>query len=702
MHWILRRKVNFKNTLIKADHDKVGTFEISLRKKSVLLPAYILTGALSDMCPVKRRERVPTFVMRCARAPRLSFINAARYQRGWEITLQHKVSQRTSQIPDISLLLLCSLEIGCHVTPGIVAALERPTVLVEKGGWGWEWSKVERTACGTALMAPDRVTVAALRAQKRGSDKGYFVTSIKCPLLPPQFRPVPTSPQCSRVLRAPSGTVAFTRRVSRPLVCSHHKHPVRRRLAISRHRPFSALMFLAALDFTQLPHSAIWLPQKTDCRPSNRCDFIGSWVIAQKFLQMPQGGGGGEGGAVTLARSAVNHSQLPGDGLRTGLPRGTGGSSLTTTPRAESAHSARTPCERETISAFEVQKRGDDKGDAATHIKCGIATTHRTLNWRAVFYVVIKVKYKHLRNRGGVVVRLLASHLGEPGSIPGGVAPGILACENRAGLCPWSAGFLALLRIHLTSPSSALKTLMPRKWWMAEWWMAEDSCYASTVLAPKYHAFQYVSKTRLVHTNKRMHDYTNTVGSELFCLTFAQSIQRLRALNYSECVRVLQRENTRNENRKKPHRIVGIPKEKPGAVVNPLLPASYTHTLAEDTFIWLPPQIEFTPLFDPTTRNEATRVVNVCYWFYCLQGVSDKRRSSEHVKLTHACMPLTLLLNYNDPEMYSVRFWTTETDIDHNAVVVKRLQSETCADTRKPDDKQINPDVHYQDFSMRG
>ncbi|KAJ8885946.1 hypothetical protein PR048_012152 [Dryococelus australis] len=38
----------------------------------------------------------------------------------------------------------------------------------------------------------------------------------------------------------------------------------------------------------------------------------------------------------------------------------------------------------------------------------------------------------------GVMVRLLASRLGEPGSIPGGVAPRFLARGNRAGQCRWS------------------------------------------------------------------------------------------------------------------------------------------------------------------------------------------------------------------------------------------------------------------------
>ncbi|KAJ8892322.1 hypothetical protein PR048_004902 [Dryococelus australis] len=49
---------------------------------------------------------------------------------------------------------------------------------------------------------------------------------------------------------------------------------------------------------------------------------------------------------------------------------------------------------------------------------------------------------KNRRDRGSEVVRLLASCLGEPGSIPSGVTPQIFACENCAGRCRWSAGFL--------------------------------------------------------------------------------------------------------------------------------------------------------------------------------------------------------------------------------------------------------------------
>ncbi|KAJ8890863.1 hypothetical protein PR048_010372 [Dryococelus australis] len=74
---------------------------------------------------------------------------------------------------------------------------------------------------------------------------------------------------------------------------------------------------------------------------------------------------------------------------------------------------------------------------------------------------------------GGVVVRLLASHLGEAGSIRGGVAPGF----SHVGIVPdYFAGrwvfsgiscsprpfVLALLRVpHLASPSPAFKTMMP-------------------------------------------------------------------------------------------------------------------------------------------------------------------------------------------------------------------------------------------------
>ncbi|KAJ8880273.1 hypothetical protein PR048_016739 [Dryococelus australis] len=51
------------------------------------------------------------------------------------------------------------------------------------------------------------------------------------------------------------------------------------------------------------------------------------------------------------------------------------------------------------------------------------------------------------RGRGSLAVRLLASNLGEPVSIPGGVAPRIFARANCAGRCRLSAGFVGDPRV---------------------------------------------------------------------------------------------------------------------------------------------------------------------------------------------------------------------------------------------------------------
>ncbi|KAJ8881404.1 hypothetical protein PR048_017885 [Dryococelus australis] len=78
-------------------------------------------------------------------------------------------------------------------------------------------------------------------------------------------------------------------------------------------------------------------------------------------------------------------------------------------------------------------------------------------------------KYKVAGGRGGVVARLLASHLGEPGSIPGRVTPGpshvgiVLDDSSGRQILSRISRFprhciSALLHTHLTSPSSALKT----------------------------------------------------------------------------------------------------------------------------------------------------------------------------------------------------------------------------------------------------
>ncbi|KAJ8865763.1 hypothetical protein PR048_033285 [Dryococelus australis] len=59
-HWILiMMHLSFR--LVKAVHDKASTFEINLTKKSLPLPAYTSTGALSDMRPLAA-ERLTAFI----------------------------------------------------------------------------------------------------------------------------------------------------------------------------------------------------------------------------------------------------------------------------------------------------------------------------------------------------------------------------------------------------------------------------------------------------------------------------------------------------------------------------------------------------------------------------------------------------------------------------------------------------------------
>ncbi|KAJ8868471.1 hypothetical protein PR048_029999 [Dryococelus australis] len=78
-----------------------------------------------------------------------------------------------------------------------------------------------------------------------------------------------------------------------------------------------------------------------------------------------------------------------------------------------------------------------------------------------------------VRGRGGVVVRLLASNPDEPGSIPGGISPGLShvgivrddAAGQRvfSGISRFPRLFIpALLHIHLASPSLALRTSILR------------------------------------------------------------------------------------------------------------------------------------------------------------------------------------------------------------------------------------------------
>ncbi|KAJ8893495.1 hypothetical protein PR048_006093 [Dryococelus australis] len=57
--------------------------------------------------------------------------------------------------------------------------------------------------------------------------------------------------------------------------------------------------------------------------------------------------------------------------------------------------------------------------------------------WSIAAALAIIIKYELFRGHGGVVVRLLASHLGERGSIPGGGAPGLL----HVGMVPNDTAF---------------------------------------------------------------------------------------------------------------------------------------------------------------------------------------------------------------------------------------------------------------------
>ncbi|KAJ8866452.1 hypothetical protein PR048_032295 [Dryococelus australis] len=101
--------------------------------------------------------------------------------------------------------------------------------------------------------------------------------------------------------------------------------------------------------------------------------------------------------------------------------------------------------------------------------RTGVVRRTSTTTIRAYFYLWFFIA----GDRGGVVVRLLASHEGEPGSISGGVTPRF----SQVGIVPDDdadqrvlSGFSrlprhhisSLLHSHLTSPSSALKISLLR------------------------------------------------------------------------------------------------------------------------------------------------------------------------------------------------------------------------------------------------
>ncbi|KAJ8871876.1 hypothetical protein PR048_028216 [Dryococelus australis] len=110
------------------------------------------------------------------------------------------------------------------------------------------------------------------------------------------------------------------------------------------------------------------------------------------------------------------------------------------------------------VTVLCVRRTGDER---TRKITVELPGPNRKEGWRP--------KHVYSWGRGGVVVRLLASNLCEPGLIPGGVAPGFshvgivpddATCRRvSSGISHFPRPFIpALLHAHLASPSSALKT----------------------------------------------------------------------------------------------------------------------------------------------------------------------------------------------------------------------------------------------------
>ncbi|KAJ8877608.1 hypothetical protein PR048_022063 [Dryococelus australis] len=157
------------------------------------------------------------------------------------------------------------------------------------------------SALKTSLIFPSEITPGEYATMPNQDSRGPISSPLNIvratclsTILPPQFSPGRTNPQCSRDLRATSCTVAFTRRVSpRPLVHSHHKHIIRRRLAISRHRP----SLCTSLDYrTHL--KGVY----QDCWPLERCNIYRVNILVHP-VHLSASPTGGVGAAVTPARS---------------------------------------------------------------------------------------------------------------------------------------------------------------------------------------------------------------------------------------------------------------------------------------------------------------------------------------------------------------------------------------------------------------
>ncbi|KAJ8867485.1 hypothetical protein PR048_031287 [Dryococelus australis] len=220
--------------------------------------------------------------------------------------------------------------------------------------------------------------------------------------------------------------------------------------------------------------------------------------------------------ALRSARTEDEHSAKRG--LSGTIPLGTRGGYITvaelTPPSAkhnvdgstfiDTTFVLKVPVYLELSPAFEAEKRGNDKGDTATRIKCPVTTKRRALNWGAVFsshcvylrdFERFVTKYNTLKKLVFILLSYTitsdfkgprwssgqttytpppSTHLGEPGSIPGGVAPGFSHVGTMPDDVTGSRVFSGISRfprpcipallhtIHLASSSSVVKTSMSR------------------------------------------------------------------------------------------------------------------------------------------------------------------------------------------------------------------------------------------------
>ncbi|KAJ8880472.1 hypothetical protein PR048_016942 [Dryococelus australis] len=128
----------------------------------------------------------------------------------------------------------------------------------------------------------------------------------------------------------------------------------------------------------------------------------------------------------------------------------------------------------DTIPTCENPESAGESPGAISRLKRAIATKREALEWRAALLSIAvesPTYTRRTRDSGAVVVRLLASHHGESGSISGGLALGFLHVgilqDDDAGRLVFSGISRSppllhsgALHTHLTSSPSALKASM--------------------------------------------------------------------------------------------------------------------------------------------------------------------------------------------------------------------------------------------------